>query len=65
MDTVQQGPAPEPRKPIGWCEFKDCGKPAYYNIDLKVDDMDADLCERHFTKLMKMLGLPLSEDDEV
>lgn len=36
------------------CSWKRCRKVADYIIDLKVDDMDAPLCKKHFTKLMKL-----------
>lgn len=65
--VAQQGPEPARRKQIGWCEYLvgsgNCGKAAYYTIDLKVDDTEVDVCERHFDSIWNLFDIKC-EDDE-
>jgi len=61
-NTVQQGPSQPERPQCGWCEYKKCGQPAYYRIDLNCDDMNADVCNKHHNVLLDLFGLP--DEDE-
>lgn len=46
---------PRSRLQIGWCEYKNCGRPAYYTINFDCDDITADLCDRHHTDVINTL----------
>lgn len=62
MNSVQQDPNPVKREQIGWCEYKKCGEPAIYTIAFQIDDMSADLCNKHMDVMLALVGLP--DEDE-
>lgn len=62
MDSVQQDPNPKQRLQVGSCDYKNCGRPAYYTIDFQIDDMTADLCSNHMDTMLALVGLP--DEDE-
>jgi len=69
MDSVQQDPNPTQRLQIGSCEWVNCGRPAYYEVDFNCDAITATLCNTHHTGVINLLrpwipGFANCEDDE-
>lgn len=63
MNHAQQEPKPKQRLQIGNCEWKNCGRPAYYEVDFDCDDMTASLCNKHHNDLLALFNLPNYDED--
>jgi hypothetical protein len=57
MDIAKQDPDQRINKrvQIGSCDWVNCGRPAYYEVDMDCDDESAFLCGPHYDGFVALL----------